>query len=289
MASKGPKPVAPKRSTKPLGTAPESPAAVPPVPFVAQPAAKAPLVKSGVKRSPAKSTTPAAPKSVEPSAPTLAAPPVPLTAATPVLPLPVEPAMAAAPVTIEAVTPDSTPADSVTPDFIPQATSTPAIAPATAITQKDTNIMDATINSAAETAQTQAKTVFADVNDRAKTAMEKGSKMIAELNEFSKGNLEAVVESSKIAAKGAEDIARYTSDYVRNSVEKASTTASQFASIKSPTEFFKLHSEMTKQAMDSMMAETAKFTEGYVKLLGEIAQPISNRVAVAVEKVKVAA
>jgi phasin family protein len=290
MASKGPKPVAQKRSTKPLGTAPESPATVPPVPFVAQHAARAPLVKSGVKRSPAKSTSPAAPKSVETSTPTLAASPVPLTAATPVLPLPVEPAMAAsAPVTIEAVTPDSTPADSVTPDFIPQTTSTPAIAPATAITQKDTNIMDATINSAAETAQTQAKTVFADVNDRAKTAMEKGSKMIAELNEFSKGNLEAVVESSKIAAKGAEDIARYTSDYVRNSVEKASTTASQFASIKSPTEFFKLHSEMTKQAMDSMMAETAKFTEGYVKLLGEIAQPISNRVAVAVEKVKVAA
>ena len=168
-------------------------------------------------------------------------------------------------------------------------TPTAAIAPATAVMQKDTSIMDATINTAADTAQAEAKTAFTDVNDRAKSAMEKGSKMIADLNEFSKGNLEAVVESSKIAAKGAEDIARYTSDYVRTTVEKANATASQFASIKSPTEFFKLQSELTKQAMDSMMSETAKFTEGYVKLLGEIAQPISNRVAVAVEKVKVAA
>lgn len=249
MATKGPKSVPSKGTAKPLAAAP---ADVPPVPFVAQPAPK-PGPRPATQRTATPKPAPVAPASVDSTEPAPA--PVP------------------APVPVASVSP------------------TPAIAPATAVLQKENSTMDtnATINTAADTAQAQAKTVFADVNDRAKTAMEKGSKMIAELNEFSKGNLEAVVESGKIAAKGAEDIARYTSDYVRTTVEKASTTASQFASIKSPTEFFKLQSEMTKQAMDSMMAETAKFTEGYVKLLGEIAQPISNRVAVAVEKVKIAA
>lgn len=258
MASKGPKSVPPKGIAKPIDRTPPPPAAAEalPVPFVAQPVPKAVTKPASPRAATAKSATvpPAPMDSIEP-----AAAPVP------------------APVPFASVSPTQT--------------STPAIAPATAVMQKDISIMDATatINAAADTAQADAKTVFADVNDRAKSAMEKGSKMMAELSDFSKGNLEAVVESSKIAAKGAEDIARYTSDYVRTTVEKANATASQFASIKSPTEFFKLQSELTKQAMDSMMSETAKFTEGYVKLLGEIAQPISNRVAVAVEKVKVAA
>ncbi|MDN4630019.1 phasin family protein [Sphingomonas sp. PsM26] len=274
MASKGPKSIAPKRTVKPLATSPKAAAETPPVPFVAQPTPAKPVAKAAAGRSIAKPLPVAVP------AP---APVTPVVATPPAAVVPSEPAAPAASVMAspEPIDPE--------PTISTQTESPPAIAPATAITQKDLSTMDATINTAADTAQTQAKTMFADANDRAKTAMEKGSKMIAELSEFSKGNLEAVVESSKIAAKGAEDIARYTSDYVRNSVEKASTTASQFASIKSPTDFFKLHSEMTKQAMDSMMAETAKFTEGYVKLLGEIAQPISNRVAVAVEKVKVAA
>ncbi len=259
MASKGPKSVPPKGIAKPIDSTPPLPAAVteaPPVPFVAQPAPKS------------------VSKPATPRAPTAKPAPVPL-----------------APVESTESVPAPVPAQVPVVSVSPAQTPTPAIAPATAVMQKDFSTMDATatINTAADTAQAEAKTVFADVNDRAKTAMEKGSKMIADLNEFSKGNLEAVVESSKIAAKGAEDIARYTSDYVRTTVEKANATASQFASIKSPTEFFKLQSELTKQAIDSMMAETAKFTEGYVKLLGEIAQPISNRVAVAVEKVKVAA
>ncbi|WP_242138162.1 phasin family protein [Sphingomonas sp. TREG-RG-20F-R18-01] len=273
MATKGPKSAPSKGIAKSIASAAGIESDVPPVPFVASPTAIAKPVAN--KPAPKPAVAPKASPDVRDLAKVVAPVGVPSPSPEPVAqaePATPSPVVVAGPVAPEPVSPP-----------------TPAIAPATAVLQKEMSTMDATINTAADTAQTQAKTMFADVNDRAKTAMEKGSKMIADMNEFSKGNLEAVVESSKIAAKGAEDIARYTSDYVRSTVEKASTTASQFASIKSPTEFFKLHSEMTKQAMDSMMAETAKFTEGYVKLLGEIAQPISNRVAVAVEKVKVAA
>ncbi len=166
---------------------------------------------------------------------------------------------------------------------------TPAPAPAVAILKKEVTTMESTIKSAAEKVQAQATTLFGDVNERAKTAMEKSSKLFEDMNEFSKGNVEALVESSKIAAKGAEEIAKYTTDYVKSSVEKATATAKQFAGVKSPTELFALQSEHAKSALDSVMAETAKFTENYLKLLGEIAQPISNRVAVAAEKLKIAA
>jgi phasin family protein len=124
------------------------------------------------------------------------------------------------------------------------------------------------------------------MNVRAKDAMAKGTKAIEELVEFSKGNFEAMVASSKVAAKGAEEIAKYSADYGRKSIEGANATAKKFAGVKSPTEFFQLQSEVAKSSLDAMVAEGSKFTESYLKLLGEIAQPIQNRVSVAVEKVK---
>ena len=142
------------------------------------------------------------------------------------------------------------------------------------------------MKTAAEDMQTRATAAFGDMNVRAKDAMAKGSKAIEELVEFSKGNVEALVASGRVAAKGAEEIAKYSAEYGRTSVEKANATAKQFAAVKSPTEFFQLQGDVAKQTLDALVAEGSKFTENYLKLLGEIAQPISNRVAVAAEKVK---
>ena len=257
MASKGPKSDASTPAAKPVEKVATKP------------------VTSAKPVAPVEKTAPVATK---PAATTA----VPKPAATAVVPKPAATAAVPAPV---AAVPKSAP---VAPTITTEA-KTPAPAPAVAILKKEVTTMENTIKSAAEKVQAQATTLFGDVNERAKTAMEKGTKMFEDMNEFSKGNVEALVESSKIAAKGAEEIAKYTTDYVKTSVEKATATAKQFAAIKSPTELFALQSEHAKSAMDSMMAETAKFTENYLKLLGEIAQPISNRVAVAAEKMKIAA
>lgn len=156
-----------------------------------------------------------------------------------------------------------------------------------------TNTMNETINNAQQTAHNFANTaterateMFGDVSARAKTAMEKGSKTMEDMVEFSKGNIEAVVASGRVAAKGAQDIAKYSAEYGRKSIEDATSTAKRFAAVKSPTEFFALQSEIAKSQLDAMVGEASKFSESYLKLLGEIVQPIQNRYAVAVEKVK---
>ena len=128
----------------------------------------------------------------------------------------------------------------------------------------------------------------ADATTRVRSAMEKGSKGVEELVEFSKGNLEAVVASGRVAAKGAEEIAKHAADYGRTTIEKANATAKQFAGVKSPTEFFQLQSELAKSSLDAFVGEASKFGENYMKLLGEIAQPIQSRYTLAVEKVKTA-
>jgi len=157
---------------------------------------------------------------------------------------------------------------------------------------KETKMQD-TMEKVAETVKTntdeataKATALFTDAQGRAKDAMAKGSKAVEEMVEFSKGNMEAVVTSGRIAAKGFEEIAKYTVDYGRGAVEKANANTRRFAEVKSPTEFFQLQSEIAKTTLDEVVAQGSKFTESYLKLLGEIAQPIQNRYAVAVEKVK---
>ena len=140
-----------------------------------------------------------------------------------------------------------------------------------------------------KTTTDKAKTMMADAGERTKTAVAKGQQMMGDMGEFSKGNMEAIVESSKIAAKGMETMGQDAVAYAKVTFEEATAALKSMASVKSPTELMKLQSDFVRSAFDSMVAHTSKSTEAMLKLAGEVAQPISNRVAIAAEKVKIAA
>ena len=145
------------------------------------------------------------------------------------------------------------------------------------------------VEAAAAEATERMKSFTGEAKAHAESAVEKGTKAFAEASDFAKGNVEAIVESGKIAAKGMETLGQNAADYARKSFEGATATLKSLSSVKSPTDFFKLHSDYMRSSFDSIVAETSKTTEAMLKLAGEVAQPISNRVAVAVEKVKIAA
>jgi len=140
-----------------------------------------------------------------------------------------------------------------------------------------------------ETNTAKAQALFTDFNDRTKAAVEKSTKLVEEANEFAKGNVEALVESGRIAAKGFETLGQDAAEYGRKSFESATAALKSFASVKSPTDFFKLQSDFVRGAFDSYVAEASKNTEAVMKLAGDAAQPLSNRFAIAAEKVKTAA
>lgn len=131
--------------------------------------------------------------------------------------------------------------------------------------------------------------MFTDVSDRAKAMFSKSQSAVADMGEFGKGNVEAMVESGKIAAKGFETMGQDAADYTRRSFESMTAAMKNMASVKSPTELFQLQSEYVRSAFDQAVAQTSKNTEAMIKLASDAAQPLSNRFAVAVEKVKTAA
>lgn len=227
-------------------------------------------------------------EAIEPTAP------VPATAIATALPI-VEaatPAAVAAPEPVEALTPAAIEADvpalpaptaDVASESITMAgeAEEPVAEPVAApIEQKDSFIM-ATVF--------ETPKFVSEFNERAKAAVEQGNKALHEAAEFSKGNVEAMVESSRIAAKGFEAMGQNAADFGRKSFEGMTATLKSLSGVKSPTEFFQIQSDYLRAAFDSAVAEASKGTEAFVKLAGDAAQPLSSRVALVAEKVKQAA
>jgi phasin family protein len=145
-----------------------------------------------------------------------------------------------------------------------------------------TRIMKNETNKVAERVQA----AFGDVNARAKTAIERNTRFAEELTELGRGNVEALVASSKVAARGLETIGQEVAEYSRKSFEDASATLRGFADVKSPADFFRLQSEFVRSQFDSAVSESSKLSETLIKLAGDVAEPLSNRATVAAERVR---
>lgn len=165
----------------------------------------------------------------------------------------------------------------------------PAAPPAAVPAQPTVEDMTMDATTTIETATAHTETMFADVNSQAKGAMEKTAKMAEELAAFNKGNLEAMVESSKIIARGFESLGQDVAAFAKSQLEQSTAMMKTLASVKSPTEFMKVQSDMIRQSFDQMVAQSSRSTETMLKLAGEVAQPISNRMAVAADKMKLVA
>ena len=264
----------PRRTTKPVAAK-----TLPGLPSDPKPAVTPPVASA----SPGLPLTSPAMAVEKPAAPAVAKP-APKAPAKPVAAAPVpeakpieaaKPAAPVAPVVAETAKPEiSSPTAAVSADSKP----------------KDI-IMDAqsTIENAAKDTAAKTQAFFGDAQARTQASMEKSAKLFEDMIAFNKGNLEAIVESSKIAAKGAETLGQGAADYAKRTFETATQTLQTLSSVKSPTEFMKLQSDFARSAFDSMVTETSRSTEHMMKLAGEIAQPLSNRVAVAAEKMKTVA
>jgi phasin family protein len=128
--------------------------------------------------------------------------------------------------------------------------------------------------------------VFGDVNARAKTAIERNTKVAEEMTDLTKGNIEALVASTKVAANGVEKIGQEVAEYSRKHFEDTSAAIKGFADIKSPADLFRLQGEFARTQFDSVIAESSKLSETMIKLAGDMFEPITSRYSVAAERVK---
>jgi len=161
----------------------------------------------------------------------------------------------------------------------------PMLLPATEGTKMMNDVIE-TGKKFAEETKAKLETVYADLNEKAKVSVEKSTKAIEEFSDIAKGNVEALVESGKIAAKGFETIGQEAVDYSRKSFEKATASFKSFSTVKTPTEFFQLQSQLLSSSFDEFTKEAAKSSEALIKLASEVTSPLTARVTVVTDKVK---
>ena len=126
--------------------------------------------------------------------------------------------------------------------------------------------------------------MFAGVGEKGQEVVKKSQAFAEQMSDSAKANMEAMVESTRIAAAGARDLGQEMLASSKSGVEHASAAVKSLSEAKSPTEFFQIQSDLIKTSFDRMVAESSKFTEHMVKLTGEAVQPLSNRASVNAEK-----
>lgn len=133
------------------------------------------------------------------------------------------------------------------------------------------------------------QSAFAEMQGKAKTAYDKGTAAFGDANDFAKGNVEAVVESSKILASGLQEMGSSLVTESRSAFDTMTAEVKELAAVKSPTEFFALQSKLARKNFDAAVAQASKNTEAMLKLVNDVVTPISGRVTLAVEKASKAA
>jgi hypothetical protein len=234
--------------------------------------------EAAIGAAPAKPRVPRKPRAVAPAA---------------VLPAPVDPVAVVAATTAvdaapepEALVEPAPAAPAPITKGLPQAE---AIATETLPLMEGTNVMNEVIETGkkfAEETKAKMETAYADMNEKAKAHVEKSTKAIEEMSDIAKGNVEAMVEAGKIAAKAMETLGQEAVDYSRKSFEKATASIKSFSTVKTPTEFFQLQSQLLSSSFDEFTKEAAKHGEAMLKIAGEVAQPLTARVTVVTDKVK---
>lgn len=140
----------------------------------------------------------------------------------------------------------------------------------------------------AEALTSSFQNTMSEMTARAKTAYQKSAEMMNEASAFAKGNVEAMVESSKILASGMQDLGRTAVADSRSEFETLTADVKNLAGVKTPTDFFQLQSAMMRKHFDKAVAMSSKNSEAMLKLYNDAFQPISNRVSLAMEKANVA-
>ena len=198
--------------------------------------------------------------------------------------------------TVKTAVTNAVPADTVSSIVAKKKVETPAALPAvkaapvepTPIAQGVTNMTD-TVKATAEKTTEKATEFFADVREKAADVTQKGKKFAAEAVEFNKANVEAIVEAGKIVAKGAQEMGKTNMEFAKKNFEEVQIAVKELTAVKSPTDFVKLQGELARKGFDTAVAQGSKNTEAMVKLVSEMFQPISNRIAATTEIFKKAA
>lgn len=126
--------------------------------------------------------------------------------------------------------------------------------------------------------------LFADATGRGEEFAKRSRKAAEELADITRANVDALVESGKIATSGAQSIGQQVLAKSRDNIDHAANTVRALAEAKTPADVLQVQSDFFRGAFDRLVEESATLTESLVKMAGEAFEPISTRASLNVER-----
>lgn len=154
-----------------------------------------------------------------------------------------------------------------------------------AVAAKQKETIEAAVKAGTEAMGKSYEQAYAATKEQFEKANEYAFKSYDDFADFGKENIEAVVASSNVLAKGAEVIGKEVAAFTQASVENSMAAAKKMFAVKSPQEFFDLQGKFAKESFDIMLSETTKLQDMSMKIASESSAPINARVNAAVEKI----
>jgi len=136
------------------------------------------------------------------------------------------------------------------------------------------------------TATKKIETVAGDAQKAMSDGVEKMTKGFESAAAFGQDNVEAVVESSKIAAKVAENMTAEIAAYSKMTYDDGMAAAKELATCKSVTEFFEKQTAFTKVSVETYFGEATKLNDMYTAAAKDIFAPLTARFTAASDAVK---
>ena len=132
----------------------------------------------------------------------------------------------------------------------------------------------------------QVEEFTAEAKKTMEEGVEKMSQGLESATQFSQDNVEAVVASSKVVAKAAEEMNAEMVAFSKKSYEDSMAAAKEFTSVKSVNELFEKQTEFAKASFEGFVAEATKLNEMYSAAAKSAFAPLNDRFTAAADMVK---
>jgi len=132
----------------------------------------------------------------------------------------------------------------------------------------------------------KAEQITAEAQKTMEEGVETMTKSLETATTFGQENVEAVVNSSKIAAKAAETMGAEIAAYSKKAYEDGMAAAKEMTACKSVTDFFEKQTEFSKTSIEAFVAEATKLNDMYAAAAKETFAPLNARITAAVDTAK---
>lgn len=111
---------------------------------------------------------------------------------------------------------------------------------------------------------------------------------IEQITSFGKENVDALVQSTTLAVKGLEELAKAYSSLANTSIEQTSTAIKALSTAKNPAEFTSIYNSVAKANFDVFVSDSRKIQELTSQIMTNSFAPLNARIQALSSLVKAA-